>query len=212
MISFRLLLYLLFSVLCTLVQSSCVRFNLTEQLAPPDMQVPVVCRPENTEAAWSLWLHEENYYARIPICYASREYRVLGARTPYQYEYDKSAQWEFFCPLTDTEAEFAMELEYGTLKQPRKSAELQVFPVSDAKLSEWKNTGIMCSFRYLIPESVRHVPLPVREGTNSVFRMILLPPAWVVETVGNTAISLLELPGYVILWLLLPEPVFNNLP
>ena len=42
--------------------------------------------------------------------------------------------------------------------------------------------------------------------------MLLLPPAWIAETVGNTVFALVELPGYVILWLLLPEPVFNCLP
>lgn len=114
-----------------------------------------------------------------------------------------SAQWAFFCPLTDTEAEFALEQDYGTQKQARKAADLKPVAVSEAKLAEWKKTGITCSF-HDIPESVSRVPLPVKEGTSSVARMLLLPHAWMVETVGNTAIS--------ILWLLLPEPVFNELP
>ena len=89
---FRYPLYLLLALLCGLVQSSCVRFNLTEQLEPPDMQVPVVCRSEHGEQQYSLWRHGKNYYARLPFCYATREFRVLGARTPSRYEYDRSAQ------------------------------------------------------------------------------------------------------------------------
>ena len=207
----RSLLYLLFAVLFALVQSSCVRFNLTEQLDPPDKQVPVVSRPENTEARYSIWLHEGNYYARILVCYATREYRVLGSRAPYRYEYDRSGQWEFFCPLTDVEAEYATEQEPGTVKQARNAADVEPLSVASVRLADWKKTGITGSY-YDLPASARRIPLPVREGTNSVSRMLLLPPAWIAETVGNTVFALVELPGYVILWLLLPEPVFNCLP
>lgn len=104
-----------------------------------------------------------------------------------------------------------MELTYGTLRQSQRAAGLPVVPVSEVKIDEWVETGIICTCSRL-PESAGRIPLPVRDGTESVSRMLLLPPAWVVETLGNTALALLELPGYAILWLMFPEPVFNELP
>ena len=195
--------------------SSCLSLNLTEQLEPEDKRFPTVYHKEEREC--SIWLHKGNYYTRMPVCYAARQYPVwshLGGG--FDYVYDSNETWDYYFPLTDDEATWALQSrdEDTPIHQPRNAKELAPLRVSEQPKVGWSRIKeTWCS--NMLPESVARIPLPVRDGKRSLAGTLFYPPVWVAEVAGNTVLYAVQAPVVIplglFIYLITPEHVAREI-